>query len=123
MLIFVSADARRNELDVKIYDFQLYFYHSFTLDLIFFLFTSVRIDVLNKNFVAFIRVYHRRFFNTLKDVNCPTQYLQHYTIELYAIREGDSGYFFQKLTFSSYSAECGRKSNARPKWSFCMPFS
>lgn len=72
-------DANRNVSDVKIYDFQLYFYHSFALDLVFFLFTSVRLDDLNEHFDSFIQFYHSRFYKTLMEANCP---LEHYTFEL-----------------------------------------
>lgn len=73
------TDENRNVNDVKVYDFQLYFYHSFALDVIFFLFTSVRLKDLNENFETFIRFYHHRFCQTLKDVNCP---LDNYSFEL-----------------------------------------
>lgn len=78
-LFIFSTDANRNVSDVKIYDFQLYFYHSFALDLVFFLFTSVQLDDLNENFDSFIQFYHSRFYKTLMDANCP---LEHYTFEL-----------------------------------------
>lgn len=63
---------------MKVYDFNLYSYQSFAANLILFLFTSVRQDVLTTNFTLLIDTHHSEFIKTLKLVNCP---LDDYTYE------------------------------------------
>ncbi|RZC41324.1 EcKinase and/or DUF1679 domain containing protein [Asbolus verrucosus] len=61
----------RNELGVpisnKIVDLQIMTYSSIARDLIFFLFTSVINDVLERHYEDLIRLYHESFVNTLKE--------------------------------------------------------
>lgn len=66
-------DDVKNSTQVKIYDFQLYFYQSFACDLIFFLFSSVRCDELAKYFKMFIYHYHLEFLKTMKMLKCPRE--------------------------------------------------
>lgn len=70
--LFSSDSSDPNApLKVKLYDFQLYFYQSFVSDLIFFLFTSVRLTDLVTNFKSLIDCYYAEFIKTLGLVHCP----------------------------------------------------
>lgn len=51
----------------------MYSYQSFALDLILFLFSSVRPNDLMTNFHSFIKEYHKEFVKTLKIVNCSVE--------------------------------------------------
>nr|XP_023014587.1 uncharacterized protein LOC111504301 [Leptinotarsa decemlineata]XP_023014588.1 uncharacterized protein LOC111504301 [Leptinotarsa decemlineata] len=56
----------------KFVDFQLYTYDSVVIDLFFFLFTSVRRDVLEENLDFLIEYYHQVFVETLSSCHCDT---------------------------------------------------
>ncbi|XP_023013639.2 uncharacterized protein [Leptinotarsa decemlineata] len=51
----------------KIVDLQLITYESCVRDLVFFLYTSVKNEVLEKHFDDFLKIYHERFLMILKD--------------------------------------------------------
>lgn len=77
-IMHLDDTTEDKRIEVKFYDFQLYFYQSFVHDLIFFLFTSVCPIDLATNFKLFISYYHMQLVKTLKSVNCP---LDDYTFE------------------------------------------
>lgn len=64
--IMVLKDDDGKITKSKILDFQLTNYSSPIRDLIFFLFTSVQNDVLEKNLDHFIKLYYASFIDTLK---------------------------------------------------------
>lgn len=72
------ADEAEKPIKVKILDFQLYSYDSFAMDLLQFLFFTVRIDDLRMHFKSFVEYYLVEFVNVLRIVNCP---LDDYTNE------------------------------------------
>lgn len=55
----------------KFVDFQLYSYDAPVKDLLFFLFTSVQVDVLKTNLDYLLKHYHKHFLHTLMELNCP----------------------------------------------------
>lgn len=59
-------------------DFQCFSYESPVRDMIFFLFTSVQLDVIKPNLDYLIKFYHKRFIETLNDHHCLTS---NYTFE------------------------------------------
>lgn len=69
-------------IKVKLYDFEYYSHQSFALDLILFLFTSVRCDVLAANFKIFIDTHHLEFRKTLEMANIP---LDNFTHDKYVV--------------------------------------
>ncbi|XP_023026351.2 uncharacterized protein [Leptinotarsa decemlineata] len=56
----------------KFVDFQVYTYRSPASDLLFFLFTSVRLDVLKKDLDTLINHYHSEFIRNLTELGCDT---------------------------------------------------
>lgn len=76
--MFFVSDSKGNIAKIKFCDYQLTSYCSFAMDLIFFLYTSVAMHVLNENFETFIRAYHSHFYKTLERLGCP---LNDYTYE------------------------------------------
>lgn len=75
----------------KFVDFQCFTYESPVRDLLFYLFTSVQIDVLKENLDYFLKFYYEHFLKTLEDLHCPTEHFsyENYTdeIEHYGIFE------------------------------------
>lgn len=79
----------------KFVDFQGFTYESPVRDLLFYLFTSVKIDVLKENLDYFLKLYHEHFVKTLEDLQCSTKVfsyenyndeIQHYaTYEIFHI--------------------------------------
>lgn len=61
----------KDQINVKIYDFQSYTYESFALDLILFLFTSVPKSDLKMNFTLFVDYYISEFQKTMTLVKSP----------------------------------------------------
>lgn len=59
----------------KFVDFQAYNYESPVRDLLFFLFTSVQINVLKENLDYLLRFYHKHFIQTLEVLHCPIKEL------------------------------------------------
>lgn len=57
----------------KFVDFQVYSYESPVRDLVFFLFTSVQIDVLKNNIDYLLDFYYNIFLETLNQFRCPTK--------------------------------------------------
>lgn len=66
-------------LKVKIVDFQIAQYGSLVHDIIFVLFSSVDVNVLEDNFYNFLTIYYNAFIQTLRSVNVDTS---NYTYEL-----------------------------------------
>lgn len=58
---------------IKFVDFQEYSYESPTRDLLFYLFTSVQLDVLKEHLDYLLEFYNDQFLKTLKDLSCPTE--------------------------------------------------
>lgn len=56
---------------IKIIDFQTTLKGSFVHDLIFFLFSSVPIKILNEKFDDFIEFYYKHFYDCLIQTGCP----------------------------------------------------
>ncbi|XP_023028197.2 uncharacterized protein [Leptinotarsa decemlineata] len=56
----------------KFVDFQIYTYGSPASDLLFFLFTSVRLDVLKTDLDTLINHYHSEFIKNLTELGCDT---------------------------------------------------
>ncbi|EDX03176.1 uncharacterized protein LOC6730410 [Drosophila simulans] len=67
-------------LKVKIVDFQIAQYGSLVHDIIFVLFSSVDVNVLEDNFYNFLTIYYNAFIQTLRSVNVDTS---NYTYELF----------------------------------------
>lgn len=105
-------EASNNSIKVKMYDFQVYCYETFALDLIFFLFTSVRsIDLVN-NFKSFINHYHEEFIQSLKLVNCP---LEDYVFEKWAqISAQNDRMLNSREKFQIFFSGCGMRFRTRP---------
>lgn len=57
----------------KLLDFQLFQYASPICDLIFFIFSSIRNDILKEHFEEFLRHYHRHFVKKLEDLGCDSK--------------------------------------------------
>lgn len=95
-IILTPIDNNEKEqIKVKIYDFQLYFYESFVHDLLHFLFTSVRGIDLVKNFKQFIQFYHLEFSKMIILVKCPCE---DYTFEKWVVKL----FNFRNMNFSSF---------------------
>lgn len=62
----------------KLLDFQIFSYDSPVRDLLFFLNTSVQLDILKQNLDDFIKIYHDALIDTLKELKCPTE---HFTFD------------------------------------------
>lgn len=58
---------------IKFVDFQVYSYESPVRDLIFFLFTSVQIDVLKEHADYFLDFYYKQFIGNLNKLHCPVE--------------------------------------------------
>lgn len=56
----------------KFVDFQGITYQSPVRDLLFYLFTSVQIDILKQHLDYLLKFYHEQFIKTLKELRCPT---------------------------------------------------
>ncbi|XP_002087381.3 uncharacterized protein LOC6526259 [Drosophila yakuba] len=67
-------------LKVKIVDFQIAQYGSLVHDIIFLLFSSVDVNVLEDNFYNFLTIYYNAFIQTLRSVNVDTS---NYSYELF----------------------------------------
>lgn len=55
---------------IKILDFQIINYASPARDLIFFLYTSVQMEIIEKHITTFIQIYHKTFIDTLTKFDC-----------------------------------------------------
>ncbi|XP_057651963.1 uncharacterized protein LOC130891329 [Diorhabda carinulata] len=60
-------------IHIKFVDFQVYNYKSPVMDLLNFLFTSVRNEVLKENIDDLIRFYHKELIENLKQLECDTE--------------------------------------------------
>lgn len=63
----VLKDAKNKPIKNKIIDLQLPVYNSGTRDLLFFLYSSVRPDVLNNNLDIFLKFYYGKFIEFLRN--------------------------------------------------------
>lgn len=74
-----TMQLRRDEKIVKnkLLDFQFFTYRSVVGDLLFFLLTSVRENVLAENMERLLKYYHFHLLDTLKECNCPTNGFQY----------------------------------------------
>lgn len=71
---FMVKKTEEGKLDsIKFVDFQCCSYDSPLRDLLFFLFTSVQQDVLEKELDTFLEDYYEDFINCLKSFDCPTE--------------------------------------------------
>ncbi|CAG9856399.1 unnamed protein product [Phyllotreta striolata] len=57
----------------KFVDFQGYDYKSPAMDLLFFLLTSLQVDVLRDEFDILIKFYHKEFLNNLRELGCDVE--------------------------------------------------
>lgn len=81
-----------NRIDkLKIFDFQLTAYYSFTCDLIFFLFSSVNEHDRSEHIESFFKHYHHHFYETLKKLGCS---LDEYTYEKFVLLNILFSHFF-----------------------------
>lgn len=103
-------DNDDESIQVKIYDFQLYFYESFVHDLLHFLFTSVIGINLRKNFKRFIFHYHFEFFKMMKLVKCP---YEDYSFEKYAVQSKVSFKIKVLIMNYYYCLGCGTRFNQK----------
>ncbi|XP_056644255.1 uncharacterized protein LOC130450083 isoform X1 [Diorhabda sublineata] len=72
--IMVKFDCDNRPVDCKFLDFQICNYDSPAADLFFFLFTSVRMDVLKNNLNNLIKYYLFQFQKTLESLNCDLKF-------------------------------------------------
>ncbi|XP_072395456.1 uncharacterized protein [Diabrotica undecimpunctata] len=59
--------------EIKFVDFQAYEYYSPVVDFIYFIFTSVQNEVLKENLDDFVKFYHSRLLQNLKDLGCDVE--------------------------------------------------
>lgn len=71
---------------IKIVDFQTTLKGSFVHDLIFFLFSSVQIEILIEKLDDFIEFYYKHFYDCLKQTGCP---LDDFSYEAYISEVND----------------------------------
>ncbi|XP_059616957.1 uncharacterized protein LOC132261924 isoform X2 [Phlebotomus argentipes] len=71
--VMIAYDDYGSPTRVKIFDFQLIMYASLSIDVLFFLFTSVQNDILLENFEKFLKFYFNEFCNSLKYFGCPVE--------------------------------------------------
>lgn len=64
----------------KFVDFQLVYYQSPVSDVLFFLWSSVQLDILKTNFDYLLSYYHSEFLEHLRKLNCNTSF---FTLEKY----------------------------------------
>ncbi|GAB0093276.1 uncharacterized protein DMENIID0001_083570 [Sergentomyia squamirostris] len=69
--VMIAYDESGKPVRVKIFDFQLIMYASLSLDVLFFLFTSVQNDTLLENFDYFLKFYFDEFCKSLQFFGCP----------------------------------------------------
>uniref|UniRef100_A0A1L8DNF4 Putative juvenile hormone-inducible protein n=1 Tax=Nyssomyia neivai TaxID=330878 RepID=A0A1L8DNF4_9DIPT len=69
--VMIAYDDDGKPERVKIFDFQLVMYASMSLDVLFFLFTSVQDDILQENFDDFLKFYFEEFCSSLQFFGCP----------------------------------------------------
>ncbi|CAG9833657.1 unnamed protein product [Diabrotica balteata] len=68
MQLFQSGNIKKN----KFVDFQLYYYQSPLTDVLFFLWSSVHLNVLKQDFDELLIYYHTEFTDQLRRLNCNT---------------------------------------------------
>lgn len=68
-----SDNTANKPIEIKIYDFQVFFYESFVYDLIFCLCSCANSDILANNFKSLVNFYLDEFKKSLKLVNCPLE--------------------------------------------------
>ncbi|XP_016979361.1 uncharacterized protein LOC108044746 [Drosophila rhopaloa] len=78
--MMLKYDEQGTPIKVKIVDFQIAQYGSLVHDIIFLLFSSVDVNVLEENYYNFLRIYYDAFIQTLSVVNVDTS---NYTYEIF----------------------------------------
>uniref|UniRef100_A0A1B0D3I1 CHK kinase-like domain-containing protein n=1 Tax=Phlebotomus papatasi TaxID=29031 RepID=A0A1B0D3I1_PHLPP len=68
--VMIAYDDHGKPTRVKIFDFQLIMYASLSIDVLFFLFTSVQNDILLEHFEYFLKFYFDEFCKSLKYFGC-----------------------------------------------------
>lgn len=64
-------DSHGKPEQIKIVDFQIIIEESLIHDLVFFLFTSIQMDVLKEKVDVFIDYYYQHFYKCLEQMGCP----------------------------------------------------
>lgn len=64
-------DSNGKPEQIKIVDFQITIEESLIHDLIFFLFTSIQMDILSEKFDEFMDYYYHHFYKCLEQMGCP----------------------------------------------------
>ncbi|KAH8353396.1 hypothetical protein KR084_010732 [Drosophila pseudotakahashii] len=80
MLKYGMTDEEGTPIKVKIVDFQIAQYGSLVHDIIFLLFSSVDVNVLEDNYYNFLTLYYNAFIQTLRSVDVDTS---NYTLEIF----------------------------------------
>ncbi|XP_017065565.2 uncharacterized protein LOC108104171 [Drosophila eugracilis] len=78
--MMLKYDEEGTPVSVKIVDFQIAQYGSLVHDIIFLLFSSVDVTVLEENYYNFLTIYYNAFIQTLRGVNIDTS---NYTYEIF----------------------------------------
>lgn len=68
MQIFIMNKIQKN----KFLDFQIYTYNSPAMDLLFFIWTSVELSVINERFDDLLKYYYTNFVEVLDELGCDT---------------------------------------------------
>lgn len=100
-----------NEMPVKakIIDFQKYSYDSPAKDLIYFLITSVPLELLELHFESFLKFYHEHFIQQLKLFHCDTKPFSYdeFMKEVGLCIEEELGHTLFMMLFVAYGKEGG----------------
>lgn len=71
--VMIKSDSNGKPEQIKIVDFQITLEESLVHDLIFFLFTSIEMNILNEKFDDFIDYYFQHFYKFLEQIGCPLE--------------------------------------------------
>lgn len=71
--IMVLRDNNGKTLKIKLYDLQLLCYGSLAHDLIFFLYSSVQQDIVDKHYDDLVKLYYDSFIECLREFNLNTE--------------------------------------------------
>ncbi|XP_017004717.2 uncharacterized protein [Drosophila takahashii] len=78
--MMLKYDEEGTPIKVKIVDFQIAQYGSLVHDVIFLLFSSVDVNVLEENYYNFLTIYYNAFIQTLRSVDVDTS---NYSLEIF----------------------------------------
>lgn len=67
------SDSEGKPNNIKMVDFQLTLKDSLAYDVIFFLLSSVRTEIINEKIDSFIEFYYQHFYNCLAQLGCPLE--------------------------------------------------